>query len=393
MSIAVIEKLATNVVEIFSNKSSISKSDSFIKASLNHVEKLIGGKVKKVTFVIEPSMKVDQKIFLSREMIKIAGTTVSQIDVENLLELIQQKNNVNGRNVISVQPIKFDVFDIMTKSYLKAPIHKTGKSLTITSAITTISKETYNFIHELAKTSGVEVNQIMLENQTASFANLSKHALVEGVIHININDSQVNVTINKNNAIVASMSYYDYGYKYLIKGIMNEFGCSYERAKKIISAHASIRLKNKRVIYYNQIGSDDVSYTNSDLSNVIQKYLFKLMVLVRKYLLQKKVTNLPIVFSGKLNDLQGMAEFIIENMQTEKVSIYKPLSFIDINAENKNAIGVMNYIEIIDNVLGKQFDTIVHTNPNSLKLLRKNKQKNNWFAIIKNRIGGKYDWN
>lgn len=393
VSISVIEKLSTNIVEIFNDYSSIVKVNSFIETSLSHIEKLIGGKVLKASFVIDPSLKVDHKITLSKEMIKIAGSTVSKIDVENLIHIIKQKHITNNRRVILVQPIKFDVKDIMTKSYSRAPIHKPGDILTTTATITTISVATYEYIQQVAKAAGLKINQIMLSHQTVTFANLSRNALTTGAVHININNSQVSITINKNNSIVSSMLLYDYGFKYLIKGVMNKFGCSKEKAIDLVTAHASVKLKTKRIIYSHQIGIDTHSYTNDDLLNIIQKYLYKMLALIKKYLSQKRIENLPIVFSGLLSNAKGLTEFIVKHMNSEKVSIYKPLSFIEINKNNTNGLGVSNFNEIIDEVLGRQLDTIVQTNPNLLKTLRKTKEKSNWFTTIKNKIGRKYEWN
>lgn len=44
------------------------------------------------------------------------------------------------------------------------------------------------------------------------------------------------------------------------------------------------------------------------------------------------------------------------------------------NEKNINSLGVIKFIDIIDSVLGKQYDTIVNTNPNSLKTLQNKTQ-------------------
>ena len=393
VAISVLEKLSTNVVEIFNDSADISKVNTFIEISLSHVEKLIGGKVSKATFVVDPSNTVEQNISLQRDAIQIVGETVSKLDIENLIQLITDKNSNNSRRTILVQPLKFEVKDIMTKSYSSAPIHKPGNILTITTSVTTISKQAYEFVQQTAKAVGIEVAQILLSNQTVAFANLSKNALTDGTVLIDINDNQVNITVNKNNSIVASMSLYDYGFKYLIKGIMLEFNCSEESARDLVAAHASVRTVNKRVIYSKQIGSDDWSFTNFDLENIIKKYLLKLVAIVKKYITQKNVDRLPIVISGKLNKVNGLTNFLIEKMQAESIIVHNPISFIGMNEFNTNSLGVIEFIEIIDNVLGRQYDTIVHTNPNTLKSLRSTHQPKGWITRFKNKIGGKHEWN
>lgn len=393
VSISVLEKLPHNTVEIFNDSSDISKVNTFIETSLSHVEKLIGGKVSKATFVIEPSLAVANEINLRKDSIKIAGETVAKIDIENLIQLITKNNNSEDRRTILVQPLKFEVKDVMTKSYSRAPIHKPGNTLSVTSAVTTISRKTYEYIQQAAKAVNVEIAQILLSNQTTSYAHLSKNALADGAILININNNQVNVTINKNNSTVASMSLYDYGFKYLIKGVMSEFNCSKETARDLVAAHASIKNNIIRVIYSNQIGSEDWSYTNKDLENIIRKYLLRLVALVKKYLSQKNVLELPIVLSGKLSSLEGIGEFLKERLETEKVAIHQALTFVEMNELNTNTLGVINFIDIMNLVLGRHYDTIVNTNPNLMSSLKTTKQNNNWFIRIKNKIGGKHDWN
>lgn len=257
VAISVLEKLPTNTVEIFNAESAVSKVNTFLETSLSHVEKIIGGKVNKATFVIEPSLHTGNEVSLDRTSISIVGENVAKIDIENLITLVKNKHNDENRRTILVQPLKFDVLDIMTKSYSRAPIHKPGNTLTVTSSVTTVNRKTYEYILQAAKAIGVEVSQILLSSQTNTFAHLSQNALAEGVVHINVNDNQVNLTINKNNSIVASMSLYDYGYKFLIKGVMSEFNCSKETARDLVAAHGSVKADSNRIIYSNQIGADD----------------------------------------------------------------------------------------------------------------------------------------
>ena len=392
VSISVLERLSTNTIEIFNDSSSISKINTFIETSLSHIEKLIGGTVSKATFIVEPSKVVDQKINLRQESIRILGDTVNKKDIDNLIELVTKKYNNETERVILTQPLKFDVIGVMTKSYSAAPIHKKGDELKMTSAITTISRKTYEFIHQAAKAVNIEVSQILLSNQTVSQAHLSKNALANGSILININNNQVNLTVNKNNSTVASMSIYDYGFKHLIKGIMTEFTCSEKSARDLLDAHSSIRNKDIRVIYSNQIGTDDWSYTNLQLGNIIKKYLNKLVVILNKFIDQRKIEKLPIIFSGKLHAVRGIKDYLREKMNTENISVYSPLTFIEMNDDNTNGIGVINFIKVMDSVLGKHYDTIVNTNPSSLKSLRRHNEQKGWLAKIKNKIGGKYDW-
>lgn len=92
------------------------------------------------------------------------------------------------------------------------------------------------------------------------------------------------------------------------------------------------------------------------------------MSITKKYLSQKNVTNLPIIVSGKLNQLQGFEKYLSKAIVGESVTVYKPLEFIEFNDKNTNCLGAINYMDKIDMMLGSKCDTIVHTNPNTLNI-------------------------
>lgn len=390
VEMSVLEKLPNNTVEIFYNSTDINRASTFIPSSISHVEKLIGGRVKDATFVIEPSNKVGASIELSKETIKVVGDSITKQDVTNLLEIVKANNESESRRTILVQPLKFEVSDVMTKSYTQAPINKVGDKLSVVSAITTISKETYDYLYTVAKNADLKISEILLSNQTKSHSMLSRNVIHTGASHIHIGNNQAEVTISKNNAVVATLSMYEFGFKHLLRGIANEFNCTIEEAKELVDAHANIENNITRVIYSNQIGTENISYTNIDLAKIIKVYLNKLLVNAKQFLVQRGVTQLPLVFTGRLGKLDGMPQFIKEITGMEHISVYQPLSFIEMEGKNHNGLGVINFKEVMNNIMGVSYDTIVQTNPNTLKIKQERKS---FIGKLMNKIGGKYDWN
>lgn len=393
ISISAIEKLENNIVEIFNANSEITKKHTFISSSILHIEKIIGGKISKATFVIEPNEKVQSNIKLSKDEFPILGNSVTKIDIENSLNIIKNKNTSEDRRVTLVQPIEFRVTDTMTKSYSSAPIHKPGNLLTIISTITTISKNVYEYIYNTAKNADVEIAEILLTGQTESLANLSQLALSNGSVLIHIGEEQTNLMINKNNSVVSMLPIYHMGYKDLIKGIMKKFKCEKNIAIDLFNAHATLLDDKIKVIHTSQIGAENWTFTNKDLEEVLIRYFDALNAIAKKYLSQKKIEGLPIIYSGKLNKIKNLEDYIRNEMVPEKATLHNPLTFIEMNCENVNSLGTLNFIKIMDEVQGKQYDTIVNTNPNTLNSIRMNNiiQKN-WFEKLKTKIGGKYDW-
>ena len=390
-----LEKLSINNVEIFNDSAKLDKAPRFIKTSMSHIESIIGGNVRKVNFVLEPSNAVSQTITLDKTSIEIVGNAVSKQDIENLIILVKNKyDNIDG-NVISVQPLRFDVHDIMTKSYVSAPIHKKGNKLFMISSVTTISDEAYNYVNNLAKLTDIDINNIFLSNNVISHAKLSTGAMNQGAILVNITDNHVGITINKNSASVASFHIYKYGFKYLLKVIATKLNCSLVKASEIFAAQGSLLNRDECVINSNSINSDKNVFTNIDLENITRQYISKMIALIKKYISQKGISNLPIVFSGKITRITGFEDYASSMISGYPISIYSPLSFIERNEKNLESIGIMNYNEIMDNVLGKQMDTIIHTNPHSIKSLKRKSEKEvKWLVRIKEKLlGGQNDWN
>ena len=392
VEISVLEKLMSNTVKIYNDSTTIDKIHTFIPSSISHVEKIIGGRISKAAFVIEPSDKIGHKISLTKETIQILGESVSKQDVTNLLEIVKAKHDNGTSKTILVQPLKFEVTDVMTKSYSQAPIYKKGDTLSVVTAVTTINSQTYDYINQIARTANLEISEILLSNQTNSLAVLSKNIVHSGASHIHIGDQQAEITINKNNAVVATLSLYEYGFKHLMRGIVNKFNCSMSEAKELFMAHASFKPNNLRVIYSNQIGTESRSHTNIELSNIIKEYFNKLLLIAKTFLVQRGVQKLPLVISGKLGKLEYMPQLAKEVTGFEHVSIFQPLSFIEMDESNWNALGVINFIDNMNHMLERDYDTIVHTNPNTLRLNKLN-TKRSFLGKLKEKIGGKYDWN
>lgn len=395
VNLTVLEKLSTNLVEIFNASGDVKTVNTFLSSSLKEVENLIGAKLTNVGVVVEPSKMVDAKIDLFRQAIAISGDTVSQVDIDNVVQLTKEKYPMDAnRRVILVQPIKYDVQDLMTKSYSEAPIHKKGNTLTVSSTVTSISLQAYDFIMQVTKSLSLDISQILLSPQSISQNHLSDNALSSGAVLIHISENQSFVTINKNRATVASMSIYDFGFKNLVNGIVKTLGCSPKEARDIIAAHGSFDEQTKRVIYTNQTGLKELVFTSGELAKLITMFMTQLLAVIRKFLQQKGVSNLPIVISGKVWKIDQIESFVRNFMLESHVSIYNPMSFIETNDKNINALGLIKFMDIMDKVMGRVYNTIIETNPNSLALLKAQHQNSKgWFAKVITKIGGHYDWN
>lgn len=390
ITINVVEKLPNNIIEIYTAKDKVAKAGAFLTKSIKEINEIINGNIYDVVVVVEPSERVDSKIFLAKEQISIASDTVSNKDIENLIKLTKQKYTKSNKEIILIQPLSFDVEGTVRKNYLKAPLFKTGEKLSATMAVTEISSEVVEYVTGVVESQKLKITQILLKPQTISQNNLSENAIFNGSILIHVGKEQSFVSINKNHCTVDHVSFYKSGLNQLINGVAKIFGCTQKEAENLITIYGTFQSEENRVIYTHEEGIQIKSHTISELKNIINSYTNRLLALAQKFIEQKGLTSLPIVFSGAITKVEHFKEFA-HSIFEGNISIYQPMNFVEINNQNHSSIGILNLNSRLDNVLGKQFNTIVETNPNTFSSLRRAK-KGIWDKII-DKVGGRtYGW-
>ena len=390
VTFTVIEQLSTSKVEIFNSFSQISKVSYFLEKSIKDVETKIGGKLSDAFIIIEPSKKFETKIIPFKQELVIAGDNVSKKDIENTIALTKKKFHSENNRVILVQPIIFDVFDVLKKSYSQAPIGKKGSKLVMTSMVTIISQQTYDYVSQVVMSKGLKIKQILLSTQAISQNNLSSSALVEGAVLIHIGKKQSFVTINKNLSTIKSISFYDYGYQNLILGAAKILNCSKNEACDLIAIHGNLDQTNiNRVISSGQSYDKSKLIYSSQLNEIIKSFIEKLLIATNQFVSQNNVSHFPIVLSGQISKINGLKEFTTKKFKSQHVSIYNPITYIEVNGHNIEAIGTVNFINRMDKVLGSQLDTTIETNPSTISSMKKN---NTWISKLIEKIGGKNVW-
>ena len=109
----VIETIATQTVEVFSSSDSILNASPFLEKALKEANNAIGGNIIDVFVVVNPSTKTDCRIKPYVHAIDIAGDNVSKKDIDNAIALSKLNFESNDRRVTLVQPVKFEVFDVL----------------------------------------------------------------------------------------------------------------------------------------------------------------------------------------------------------------------------------------------------------------------------------------
>ena len=88
--------------------------------------------------------------------------------------------------------------------------------------------------------------------------------------------------------------------------------------------------------------------------------------------------------------MQGLEEYSRSFLQTELVSTFSPLTYIEQNDNNLYGLGVIKFMDKSDEVGAIHYDTIVETNPETITHLNhKIIKSQNFLMKILSKIGGR----
>ncbi|TCG10496.1 hypothetical protein [Mycoplasma todarodis] len=385
-----IEKISTELVEIFNDTKWTTnplEQTRFIKDSIARINKAIGGKIKSVVAIVESNKKTNLEIKMFNKEIAIASSFVTQDDINNVIKLAEAQYQPSGQEVILVQPVRYVVSGIEKKSYNKAPINKNGKKLKVKVALSSISKVVKNYVKEIIENAGLSVSQILTDAHVIPQATISNSAIAEGAISVHIGMKRTYVTVNVNSATISTFNL-PLGFINLVEKVSEYFECSLETARNLIKVYGKLDKGSDEIIFTTQKGLKSVSFTQNNLNSIIGQFVNRVAAYAQAFIgKHESLKKLSVVISGEIKNFTGLKEFTSKSFSSEFVSIYKPLMFIASNTKNLETIGTEEFIRRYDKVIGKDFNTIVMTNPNTIDTLRKT--KTSFIARFINKIGGK----
>ncbi|CAM9098165.1 hypothetical protein MYMA111404_00460 [Mycoplasma marinum] len=390
IQVVCIERISTELVEIFNDTKWTSnplEQTRFIKESVARINKVIGGKIKSVIAIVESNKKTNLEIKMLVKEITIASSFVSQSDINNVIKLAEAQYQPKDQSIILVQPVRYEVSGIERKSYNKAPINKRGDKLKVKIAISSISQIVQRYIKDIISNAGLSVSQILTDTHVISQATISNSAIAEGAISVHIGMKRTNVAVNVNSATISTFDL-PLGFKHLVEKVSEYFECSNEIARNLIRVHGALSEGANDIIFTTKKGLKTISFTQKHLNTIISQFVNRTAKYAQAFIGRHELfKKLSVVISGEINNFTGVKKFMSKTFSSEFVSFYKPLMFIASNTKNLETIGTTYFIRRYDKVIGKDFNTIVMTNPNTIDTLRNTKQS--LFAKFINKIGGK----
>ncbi len=388
--IVCLENISTNTVEIFNSTQLTSnplEQTKFIKQSINEINSKIAGEIKQVIAIIESNKKTDLEIKMVNKEMTLPSSFVTNVDIDNIIALAKRNVNINGKEVILAQPVRFHVMDVTKKAYNKAPINKKGHTLSVRMAVSAINSKVAQYARDIISSANLELIQIVTDAHTYAHETISGSALAEGAISINVGMKRVSITVNANFATISNNEI-KLGFRDLVKAVAQQFNCSYETSMNLIKIHGSTIGDEEEIIFTSNQGLKIISYTTKHLSEIIKQFFKKILEFSHTYISSfESFKKLPVTFSGEITPIKNIIPFAQEFLDTEYIQVYKPLNFISINIENVETIAVKNLIERYNKIIGKTFNTIVMTNPNSIEFFNEPKE-GKILRFIGNILGG-----
>jgi hypothetical protein len=392
INIKTIESDDLNKIVIFSASDKLTNSFSainFIKSSINMINTEIGGKINSAIVLVENNSQLDAKLHTVTKELNLINGIVNQKDFNNSMKLIRKDFSDNiDYSLIHVQPVQYTVHGVENnKCYAELPFGKKGSKLTIDAVVTTISTKVFDYIKGIMQNSHLKIDYIATSAHAIPHETQSSTIIQNGGASIHIDNRATFVTVNYNNS---TMKYklITKGYSYILSKIKNLFNCNYEEANNLFYAYGNLdqsTIKIDKAIFIAQSGIHNNAHRISDLTTLLKIELGKILLEAKSFIDSITTNKLNITISGVCNTLSSISSFAKFKLDTMDVILYRPLSYICKEIMNVEYIGVLKYIDRYNENIAKDFISIVHTNPNTMRFFPQ-VQKVNVFKRLLNKI-------
>lgn len=180
-------------------KGNILDMDEFkvnLDAALGEAEKMTGEQVSHVCLGLSGAhIEVTQK----SGIVPVAGTEVTEDDVQRALDMCQSGVDLMNRDVLKVVP---ESFGLDLENGIKNPIGMSGKKLEVRAHIISISSNVLNNITKGVLDIGVEVTDVFPNLLAIGEATLTRRQKELGVVVVDIGASATNIAVYEEGALI-----------------------------------------------------------------------------------------------------------------------------------------------------------------------------------------------
>ena len=241
--------------------------------------------------------------------------------------------------------------------------------------------------------SNLKIDYFMTTAHAIPHETLTNLVLNSGGISIHIDNRATYVTLNLNNSTL-KYQVLEESYTTILQRIKSTFNCTYEEANNLFHAYGNTEKRNIRIdkaIYITQFGNTHNVYRISHLTSLIKEELSKILIKAKLFLDSYSTDKMTICISGVCNTLESLNEFAKLSLGSINVILYKSLNYICKENANIEYIGVLKYIQKYNKNIERNFTSIIHTNPNTLRIFPQVKKDSIFKKLFgKIRLRGSY---
>jgi cell division protein FtsA len=280
------------------------------------------------------------------------SSPVDQTDVNRALDSVKNINLGVDREIIHVIPQEYIVDDQMG---VRNPIHMSGTRLTVNAHIVTAAINNVKNLVRSVQSTGLNVEDIVLEPLASSKAILSEDQKELGIALVDIGGGTTDITIFQD-GFVKHTGVIGYGGSIITKDIASIIQTSFNEAERIKKSHAwaSSVLAEKagieEIIVAALSDNKEIKLNSYQLSQYVEARIEEILVMIRdevsKYA-ELKSLHAGIVFTGGGSRLKGLCQ-VSEQIFHIPAQIGYPirlpgLETTEYGPEYSTAIGLLNW--------------------------------------------------
>ncbi|BFN36710.1 cell division protein FtsA [Fidelibacter multiformis] len=280
------------------------------------------------------------------------SSPVDQHDINRALDSVKNINLGVDREIIHVIPQEYVVDDQMG---VKNPIQMSGSRLTVNAHIVTAAINNVKNLVRSVQSTGLNVENIVLEPLASSRAILSEDQKDLGVALVDIGGGTTDITVFKN-GFVKHTGVIGYGGSIVTKDIASIIQTSFQEAERIKKSYAwaSSELSEKAGIEELTVASlsdnREIRLNSFQLSQYVEARIEEILLMVREKICQFtdiKSLHAGIVFTGGGARLKGLCQ-VSEKIFHVPAQIGYPIRMpglenTEYGPEYSTAIGLMHW--------------------------------------------------
>ncbi|MDD5582730.1 MAG: cell division protein FtsA [Candidatus Marinimicrobia bacterium] len=242
-----------------------------------------------------------------------ASSPVDESDINHALESVKNINLGVDREIIHVIPQEFIVDDQLG---VKNPLQMSGSRLTVNAHIVTAAINNVKNLVRSVQSTGLNVENIVLEPLASSRAILSEDQKELGVALVDIGGGTTDITVFKD-GFVKHTEVIGYGGSIITKDIASILQTSFQEAERIKKSYAwaSCELAEKAGIENITVTSlsnnKEIQLNSYQLSQYVEARMEEILLMIRDKISQYiniKTLHAGIVFTGGGSQLKGLCQ-------------------------------------------------------------------------------------